>query len=242
MNVIFVPVRLKLSAILLLFSVPLVALEVIIASRAPWWKLPYDEIVYWSLIFIAICLPLCLWLVSAKRWAFFLTSLFAVGWIFISLCLGVLLHHPTLEFFTLFLSVFLGGELFWLKLELQRSFLDPQLKWYQGLPKSIAGLKCILVSNEKGLDLSVSRMDSDGAFLFISEKDIKLLPALATFLEERLLNLTFDLQGYRICCKGMPTAIAWEGKGVGIRFCRNSSDQKKEIGDFLEILHGKGYA
>ncbi len=242
MTVISIPNRLRASAALLLLSIPLIALEIIIATRSPLWRLPLRSMGYWSLSFGLICIPLSIWLVSAKKWAFKVTFLLSLLWILASTWATFTTRCPSLGFFTLFLLVYLIVELSWLKTELERSFFDPQLAWYQGLPKPIPGIKCQLSTDDKTLDLRVSRIDLDGVFLFLDSDEPKTLVFLSTFFERRKTGLTLSFKDRQITCEGAPTLTLPTGKGVGMQFLNSSPDLRKEIGDFVEILRGQGYA
>jgi hypothetical protein len=241
MVVISVPLRLRLAALGLLFCIPLIAFEIVIANRASWWSLPYRGMGYWSLAFALICIPLSSWLMNAKRWAYPIAVVLAALWIGASAWVSIRMRYPPLGFFTLFLSAFFLIELLWLKFELDRSFFNPQLAWYQGLPKPIPGLRCQLVSGEKTLDVRVSRIDPDGAFIF-SPFDLTKSPiSLPSLLERKKLEMVFNFREYRFVCQGTPTLSFNRGVGAGVRFFGVSSDLRKEIGDFVEILRGEGY-
>jgi hypothetical protein len=217
-------------------------IEVVLVARAQWWNLPYRTLGYWAAIFFLICTPLMFWLAAAKKWAFYLATLVAITWIVASIWLTAQMHYPSLGFFSLLLVLILGSQLLWMKIELERSFLDPQLAWYQGLPKPISGLKCQLRSGERTISLRVSRIDKDGAFVFIQpdRQDHKI--ELRPFLQTSKLEMTFDFKDFRMTCRGLPTLSIAQGAGVGIRFLEMSADLKKEIGDFLELLQGEGRA
>ncbi len=241
MNVISVPIRLRIASSALFLCVPLVALEIVIVTRAPWWKLPYSIMGYWSLIFGLICFPLSSWLAAGKKWAFNLTLGLSVVWAIASLGITIRMQYPSLGFFTFFFLIFLGGALFWIKLELEKSFIDPQMHWYQGLPKPIPGLQCQVSFGEKATELRVSRMDKEGAFLFSQSSGGKISPTFVSLLERKKLEMIFTFRDRRVTCQGVPTVTTSNGRGAGIRFFGLSPDVKKEIGDFVEILRGEGY-
>jgi len=241
MIVLSVPLRLRLSVSALFLCIPLIAIEVIIATRAPWWKLPYRNITYWSLTFALICVPLSVWLVSAKKWAFTLSVVLSGAWIFASAWAALRMQYPPLGFFTIFLLFFWVVELSWLKTELERSFFDPQMGWFQGLPKPIPGLRCQLGVGERVVDLRVSRIDRDGVFVFSQVEGGKPSSVLSSLLERRKLEMTFHFRDRQIACQGTPTLSIGMGIGAGIQFLWVSADLKKEIGDFVEVLRGEGY-
>lgn len=241
MVVISVPIRLRLAVSALLLVVPLIAIEVLIASRASWWNLPYRKMGTWAAIFALISVPLSVWISSGKKWAYALAVAISTIWVFLSAWAAIRLRYPPLGFFTIFLLFFGFLELLWLKSEMERSFFDPQMAWYQGLPKPIPGLQCKLLSGEKTLDLRVSRIDQDGVFVFSSSDGGKSPSPLLTFLEKKKLEMIFNFRDRQITCQGVPTLAIGKGTGAGIQFRWVSADLRKDIGDFVEILRGEGY-
>ena len=235
MRVFSIPVRLKCAVALLLLCVPLIALQVIVTFQSPWWNLPLHQIEYWSLAFSLICLPLCTWLLSAKKWAFLITSGLSVLWVFLSAWIALKGRNPSLGFYTVFLSLFLLGSLLWIRSELGRSFLDPQLFWYQGLPKPIPGLSCRVSVGDEMVQLRVSRFDQEGAFVFEAKRKLEFISKI------KALELSFQFRERKLICKGAPVVLTSTGNVLGVRFLRMSSDFKKEIGDFVEVLRGEGY-
>src|SRR5687768_147424 len=132
MTVLSVPGRLRAATLSLLLCVPLAAFQTIVAARAPWWRLPYKSMIVWSVAVALICFPLGAWLSYGKRWAYGLTALFGTLWLGLSAWLALRMRYPPMGFFTLFLLVYFGAVLIWIRGELARSFFDPQLPWYQG--------------------------------------------------------------------------------------------------------------
>src|SRR5690349_3654266 len=102
MRVIAVPTRLIFAVLTLFFCVPLAALEVVIATRAPYWKLPYQSMGYWGVAFLLICVPLSAWLLSAKKWALNITSILSFLWVLTTAGLAIRTRYPAMGYFTLF--------------------------------------------------------------------------------------------------------------------------------------------
>ena len=122
-----------------------------------------------------------------------------------------------------------------------RSFFDPRLSWYQGMPKPIPGLRCRL---EKSLDLDVCRLDQDGAFLFYSanpSQDGKSQGVLPGLLAKRRLSMVFYFRDRQVECQGIPILSLKDGRGMGVQFLGATDDLNKDIGDLLEFLRGEGY-
>jgi hypothetical protein len=241
MTVLSVPIRLRLAAFTLLMSLPLVAFEVALVHRAPIWNLPYRNMGYWTIAFGLLAIPLTAWLVGAKKWALPMTSLLLSVWLLVSAWLAFKMQYPPLAFFTLLLLIFGTLDLIWLKHELERSFFDPQIAWYQGLPKPIPGLVCQLGNGENALNLRVSRIDHDGVIVFMQNKKEESGSALSQFLTKKQLEMTFIFRERQVACIGVPTLAMDRGIGAGIQFSKISSDQRKDMGDFVELLRGEGY-
>ena len=167
-----VPARLRLSALLLWLAIPIAALETVIATRAPWWRLPYEAIEIWCLAVAMMVIPLSAGSRPESRWALNVAVGILSLWVLLSGWYSVRTHHPALGFFTLFLLLFFGMVASWLDQELGRSYFDPRMHWYEGLPKPVPGLSC----EADGRKLRVARMDEEGAFLFDSELGKSPLP------------------------------------------------------------------
>ena len=235
MRVISVPARFRVATAFLLLCIPLAAVETIIASRAPWWKLPHQSIEIWCLVACAVIAPLAAWMSRGKRWALHLTAIFAVLWCILSVLMAVQRRNISLGFFTLMLMMFWGGLWIWLRHEMGRSFFDPELSWFQGLPKSIPGLQCHLPKGDQKTQLRVSRLDKSGAFLF-STTD----PMGAVSPGQRA-ELTFSFRDRQVRCWGLPIRVLERNMGAGFQFSGMTSDNQKELGDFVETLRGEGY-
>jgi hypothetical protein len=236
-----VPKRLKYAAGCLFLSVPWVAAEVVLVNRAPWWNLPFLRMGYWSLGFTLICSWLAYQLINARKWAYHLIKVLSLLWILATAWIAIGLNDPPLAFFTVLLMAFSVGQLKWLKHELERSFFDPQLAWYQGLPKPIPGLSCCVGEGEDRVNLKVSRIDSEGAFVYSAFGKSEILSSFEKNLEREKLKMEFVFRNRKVFCEGIPTLTIARGQGAGIRFAQVSADTKKEIGDFIEILRGEGY-
>jgi hypothetical protein len=241
MRVISVPGRLRLASALLLLSVPAIAFEIVILMRAPWWKLPLRPMQIWSAIAALITVPIWWWMQTGKRWAMRAAATGLSIWILASAWFAFEAQHPALGFYTLFLVVFFGGLLTWLDRELGRSFFDPQIRWFQHLPKPIPGLVCGLAkaSARDGAweSYRVSRIDEEGAFLFRDRAGDSIAP----FTARDRLALQFAFRGRQVQAVGVPVRDLRGGWGVGVQFKGLEPDSYKEIGDFVELLRGEGY-
>lgn len=136
-------------------------------------------------------------------------------------------------------------ELTWLRRELGRSFLDPRIYWFQSLPKPIPGLKCRVGGSGDSEDLAVSRLDGDGAFVFVPYSMQRNLHPFKTHLKShqgrKKFPLEFEFRGSRLSCFGNPVIHLNRGIGAGFQFLVSSADARKEIGEFVERLRGEGH-
>jgi hypothetical protein len=243
MRVILVPVRLRLAAALLLACVPLAALETVIVTRAPWWRLPYQSMGIWSLAVLLICFPLAVWLMRGKRWAIFVTQGFFCAWVLLNVSIAIRLRNPAIGFFTLLLLAFFGALSVWIRHEMGRSFFDPQLSWYQGLPRPLPGLRCKVSWGDQELECRVSRLDREGAFVFHESRgaDIGAPGPLSSLRPEVRSELTFHFRERTIRFPALPVRALDGDRGVGFQFNGLAPDHRKQLGDFIETLKGEGY-
>ncbi len=241
MTVISVPFRLRVAAASLLLCVPLVALEVLIVSRAPAWNLPYRRAVYWAIAYALVSFPLASWIVSANRLAYSIASAFALCWVLTSAFLAARMNYPALGFFTVAIFAVLCVQLYCLFVELRRSFFDPQLEWYQGLPSVIPGLICLLEEGDARVELRVSRLDQDGAFVFCKSTEGEKMALLTRLAGLSKVRASFRFRSSKIHCLSKPILMIERGGGLGIQFVQMSGDSAKQVGDFVAVLRGEGY-
>jgi hypothetical protein len=213
----------------------------VVATRAPWWNLPYRKIALWSLSAILIYLPISIWLSQGRKWAIGVCAAFSAVWCLGSVWTAVRLQHPLLGYYTVILLLYFSAVIAWLRHEISRSFFDPQLKWYQGLPRPIPGLYCELVLGDRKADFRVSRIDREGAFLFSEgRKGEEILPLELARLGGKP-DLVFHFRDRELKCQGHAMRVLSEGLGVGLQFVGLTPDVRKQMGDFVELLQGEGY-
>lgn len=235
MRVIWVPPRLKLAAAMLVLCVPIAAMETVIVARAPWWRLPYRTIEVWSVGVMVGCLPLMAWILRGRAWALPVTGAFATLWCFLSGWVAIRTRNSTLGFFVLFLVFFWIVLLSWIRFELGQSFLDPKLRWFQALPKPIPWLECELQVGQATLPMRVGRIDEEGLFVF---SNLGQIPRLSR-ADRIALRLTY--RGREAVGGAVPVCELASGQGIGLRFEGMTADQRKNLGDFVEVLRGEGH-
>ncbi|HTL13210.1 MAG TPA: hypothetical protein VL588_12020, partial [Bdellovibrionota bacterium] len=121
----------------------------------------------------------------------------------------------------------------WARRELGAAYINPGLRWYVGRPKPLPGLVCRLDLSEGKRDLQVARLDAEGVFIF-GLPTLKKPPA-------GLLGLELAYRGRQVSCQAEPVGYLPDRQGMGLRFCENSADTRKELGDFVERLKGEGH-
>ena len=244
MKVIAVPSRLRLATTLVLLAVPVAALETVIATRAPWWRLPSSTMAVWCPIVAALFLPIAVLLQRGRSWAWdALVGLYTI-WVSLSAWFAIRTHHPALGFLTLFLVLFFGVMANWLQQELGRSYFDPRIRWFHGLPAPIPQLECearVAVGDGEGgsRTFRVARLDEEGTFLFL--RDGPRIGRRALTRRSERIGLKFRFRDRELRCEGYPVRWLREGQGIGIQFRGLAPDMRKELGDFVEILKGEGY-
>lgn len=221
----------------LILFVPLAGFETLLASRMPWWNLPFRSIAWSAGIAALFCIPLGIAFLRGSAWVHGLAVAIAVTWVAFSAGLSIRLRHPGLGYFVLFLGVSCYLILGWIRRELGRSFFDPNLSWYQGLPKGIPGLSCELSDGEIRTSWRVGRIDREGVFIF---SESARPPGFAKSNRGNR-ELLFRFRDREMRCAGVAMReLGWTA-GAGFRFAGFTLDQKKEMGDFIEALRGEGY-
>lgn len=211
--------------------------------RAPWWRLPYVPMAAWSALVALLVIPLAVMIDRGRRWAFRVSMALGIAWSAFAVLASVWGRNTGLGYYSVLLSGYWVLIYYVLRGELERSFLDPRVQWYQGAPRPVPGLSCVVLSGEgQGQDqeLRVSRLDEDGVFLFGGS---------AALEKKSPMNLRLRYRGKELPCRGVPVAVlegAAQGRaaakgGVGFQFEGMSPDARKRLGDFVEELRGEGH-
>lgn len=240
MTVIHSPSQLRAAAGTLFLCVPIILLEIIVATRSPAWKLPVKLMIEWGSSFLLLCAAFAYGFLKGHKITLPAFIVFGALWGTLSLWQAFHTRHALLGFFTLFLIAFISIEIIWIKSEISKSYFNPLLRWFESLPKPLRELHCTVSppQSDKHQESRVSRIDSDGLFL------VNKTPL---FTSDQLksgapIELRVRFQGKSIQCKGIPITSISDRRGIGIQFLRTSADLGKELEDFIENLRGKGYA
>ncbi|OFZ74701.1 MAG: hypothetical protein A3K03_07270 [Bdellovibrionales bacterium RIFOXYD1_FULL_44_7] len=235
MRVLKVPSLLRLASLLLLLAVPIVGLEVMVATNSPWWHAPYRAIqVCCSFVFLLV-LPVIFLIGRGKHWALSIVFVLGFLWVLASAGFALYAQNPLLGFFSVFVVVFWLVAYQWIKHELNRSYFNPRVYWFQGMPQSVPGLVCVINSKGREDRFQVSRIDKEGCFLFSINKQIEEAVA------GKAIEMIFSFRDKQVKCKGFAIRTLPKNSGLGMKFFFESSDVKKEVGDFVEVLRGEGH-
>ncbi len=236
MRVLLVPARLKLATTALFLCVPIAAFETIVATRAPWWRLPYATIGVWSASVFLTLLPLAAWMTRGRAWAARSLELFLAVWVILSAWVALRTGNSGLAFMALLLLALFGTWIVWVRHELGRSFFDPRMRWYQGLPRAFPGISCRVSWGDREIECKVSRLDREGAFVFQPGGE-EPRPLRA----EGRSELVFSFRELTVRCAGVPVRTLRDNRGAGYQFEGLAPDLRKQLGDFIEVLKGEGY-
>lgn len=244
MKVIFAPVRLKIAGALLLMAVPIAAVETILVTRAPWWRLPQRSILIWSASALFLSLPLMVWVIQGRKWAVRACAVFFAVWISLNFVVSYRIHSGALGFFNLALCAFAAGMLSLIAREMNRSFFDAGVRWFQRTPAPMPRVRCRLTSEDAQFDCRVGKLDREGAFVFLREPATAPLSLRAVLSAGRRSELTFSIAGEagsEVRCSALPRTSIEGGIGAGFQFEGLPADTRKKLGDFIERLRGEGY-
>ncbi len=238
MKVIAIPTRLRWALAAMALCIPMAALETIIATRAQWWRLPHGLIFIWSAACAVIYALIAFWIGRGYRWATVAFASAGILWVLVSTSYAIRMQHYGVAFFALFLALFWFSGHSWIRHEMQRTFFDPKMNWYHGLPKGIPGLSCRL--GDQSYDLRVSRIDEDGVFLYTPVPE--QIGELRDSIDKReMMELSLRFRSRAVGCRAFPVARLEGGAGAGFQFSGMSPDSRKDLGDFVEALRGEGH-
>ncbi len=232
MRVITAPTRLRAATVMLLLSVPMCAIEIMLLLKAHWWRLPYFTLSIWLTLSLVVCFVLMFNLLKGSRRAFNVTFFVGMLWCVSSAGFAVMYRQPALGFFTIFLAWYWGGLLYWLQYELERSYFDAQVSWFQGAPKPIPGLMCTIGDKE----YRACRLDKEGIFIFDEKSDKKI-----QYQKKKKISFLLKFKDKTALCEGLPIVEEPQINGLGLQFFGMGVDSRKSLSDFVENLRGEGY-
>lgn len=245
MRTLSIPSQLRLIAVLILMSIPAVALQLILIYQIPIWKLPYQNVRVWLIATALISVPLSYWMSLGKAYAYTLTSFFALIWVLISVVVAIKSGSFWFGFMALVLASCWVLVLSAARRQLSKSYLYTGTKWYEGLPQSVPHLECEFIQDQEGFSIDrikVSRFDYEGCFVYLEGiKNKKDFRAIFKKMKNKKWNLVFRYHQEEIHCQAIPICSVDLYYGIGLKFEKMSPDRKKEAFDFFENLKGIGY-
>lgn len=217
--------------------VPLGVAQTILADPMPWWMISVHKVLVTAGIYTVIYLFLVLTLI---RFQFFAKGIFltwGAGWVTWIYFLASQNRGVGLGFLGFAIGIYWILICLTLFKELARSYWNPKLRWYEGVPAAVPQLICRI---EEETEVRLSRADQDGLFVFLKNPPTKLSEF---FGRKKKMEVSFSFQGTFVRCFCRPTVEVTRSpaKGYGLRFDGNSPDIRKEIGDLLERLRVEGY-
>ncbi|MFL5815261.1 MAG: hypothetical protein ACJ763_16920 [Bdellovibrionia bacterium] len=243
MQMVFVPKGLKRAIQALALCVPLAAFEVILVKRAPWWRLPYQQIGYVCVPVFVVSVIISILLLKGRRIGWYALAVLASFWFLSNGWMALRLHYPSLGIYGLVLGGLMLAHLSWLKLELGRSFIDPKMHWYEGLPQPVPGLNCEINLQSERNEYRVARLDREGVFVF-RDNSRGTTPTGEKFVKPENVELLLSFREKQTRCVGVPVCVfnrMGSESVIGFKFRDMSADSRKLLGDFVEALKGEGY-
>ena len=238
MRVIAVPTRLRWALAFLACSIPLAFYETLsITGNLPWRSKSF-LVLGWGIGTALVFIGVAACIVRGFRWSPTLLTVWGATWVLTSTSYAVRMQNYSVAFFTLFLALYWFFARTWIRTEMRRSFFDPRMAWYHGLPRPIPGLECEIAD---ATSLQVGRLDEDGAFVFTPSEE--RARALEAWLNSKAgqTGLRFRFMEKYVDCSGFAVTRLPGGAGAGVQFSGMTPDGRKDLSDFVEGLRGGGH-
>jgi hypothetical protein len=245
MKVIRAPRTLLASSAALFLLVPVAVITAGVFSSHVWWDLPRGDILLAGWLALAIIAPISWRLIVGRRGAW--QVLAAVCTL---ICLALLLNAAWMRgtvqgLWAVAVCAICTALLAWTRHEQQKSYFDPGMPWFQGLPVAIPRLTAAVISGSVSTsdELQVCRLDACGVFVF--SRSGTIVPRTEVEIElrhgephsERKTRITGTVVRQFEGRSSKRESGDW---GVGIQFHPLEPDAEKDFRDFLEVLRGEG--
>ncbi len=229
MKVISSPPALKLNAVLLLLMPVLFAFQALVQAtlhhpRAHAWRV---MLVVWVTSEFLLWIP-ALGILRAKEWAVYWVGFLVFCW---AMAVSFWIRW---DFFSVMILMILFLLLYWIRREYAKSYLFSGNRWFSGLPQSIPRL-VLYFEGKKDELFQVSRIDKNGVFAFNKKHK-------GNHLQEGAIAKIYFQYGDKTVFARVKW-VSWDAKmgGLGLKFAKHSTDENKDLIDFIEHLSGKGY-
>jgi len=172
--------------------------------------------------------------------------LFTLGWVGFVVWKAIVGKKVIFGLFGLILTLL--SYLWWgrMRNELARSYMHSGVRWFEAEPHPLPYVSAEVM----GVPFRISRLDSEGVFVFGPESSIaSLFQANGSRVE---VTIRQETTGFAVNVlgeiaqevhprkSGLHRAGDWIS-GIGLRFVEPSVDRKKGLGDFVERLRGEGH-
>ncbi|MFZ9596729.1 MAG: hypothetical protein ACO3A2_11730, partial [Bdellovibrionia bacterium] len=97
------------------------------------------------------------------------------------------------------------------------------------------------LQGEEKLELSVSRMDQDGVIVFHPRLSSNCVAYFSALRPQTRIDLQLEFKGHQVSCGASAVLILAQASGAGLQLHQPSSDLRKQISDFVELLRGEGH-
>jgi len=245
MKVIRAPRTLLASSSALFLLVPASVITAGVFSSHVWWDLPMGDLLLAGWLALIIVAPISWRLIMGRRGAWQ-----ALAAICTLLCLALLVKAAWMRgtiqgLWAVAVCALCTVLLAWTRHEQKKSYFDPEMPWFQGLPVAIPRLTAWVISGAVpvGSELQVCRLDAGGIFAF--SRSGSIVPRTEVEIElrhgephsERKTRITGTVVRQ---FEGRSSKCESGDWGVGIRFHPLEPDAEKDFLDFLEVLRGEG--
>jgi hypothetical protein len=233
---------------LLMAWLPMVVLATVqltLNARAQNQPLLVEDVITWIVSLSLIIVPVTQWIADGHRWAERVLLGLGVTWEVISILLAIQLSSFALGIFAVCLAFSWTLVCVAVAHQMNQSFFDPKMNWFQSQPRPIPGIKAHLRLGETEHPVRVVRLDRNGGFVVqAGPKTAWLSKAEWNTLRKKkqaILDLEVADTGARHAYPAQPVRILDDPAGMGLRFSHLSADDRKALGDLVEELTGRGY-
>lgn len=215
----------ELQRTLLLFqaAIPIVGIEVLLCSQNPWWIVPLRPLIFWTLAVEFVVGPATLLLSKGRRWPFHALLALGVFWIALTLLIAIRLQSSAVAAFGVLILAIFGFLLRSLWIEINQSFANPRVKWFERRPSPLPGIGgCLLSADGQSHRIDLARLDEKGAYLFCEGERGVSGETSGLTLHLSILETEFKLRVQ------VMTEFGRE-QGIGVRFLGLDPDQREDL-------------
>ncbi len=239
MKVLSAPKGIKRS-LLGAFLFPFIVTGQAVLYRPEWlWTQPERNLLPWLGVSLLVIVIFSLFILNGSLFARRAFEVSALIWILFTLAVGVGAHRFWLSLSALPLTGIAAIVTRRLRDQWDRASFDPHCPWYARVPDPLPELSASI----KGFDCRLSRLDSDGLFVFSDQngRDGDFRNWVKTLRARDRVPIAVALGGESVSCSGRPIRLLRDDSGVGFEFVFENFEQEKRLGDLIERARGRGY-